>query len=181
MPEFDCQSEATRARASTAGPDLEEIALAKAYRRSPTRKFINRIVRAFDSIGLGARTTYMLTVTGRKSGLPRTTPITAVVDGDTRWLVAPYGDVEWVKNARVAGRVTLTRGRRSETVGLTELGPVESAPVLKTYVQNVAITRPYFDARPDSPLEDFVAEASRHPVFLVRLAGEPAAEKAGVA
>ena len=110
----------------------------------------------------------MLTVTGRKSGLPRTTPITVVKDGPTRWIVAPYGEVEWVKNARAAGRVTLTQGHRSETVEFTELGPAESAPVLKAYLGAVAVTRPYFDVRPDSPLDAFAAEAPRHPVFLVR-------------
>jgi hypothetical protein len=47
-----------------------------------------------------------------------------------RWLVAPYGAVNWVRNARAVGQVTLTRGRRSETVRIVELGPEDSAPVL---------------------------------------------------
>ena len=62
-----------------------------------------------------------------------------------RWLVAPYGDVAWVRSARAAGRVTLTRGRRAETVPIRELEPAEAAPVLQRYVTRVPITRPYFD------------------------------------
>ena len=66
-----------------------------------------------------------------------------------------------MRNARAAGQVTLSRGHRSETVAIVELGSEESAPVLKQYVTEVPITRPFFDAKPDSPLEAFVAEAPR--------------------
>jgi hypothetical protein len=61
----------------------------------------------------------------------------------------------------------LTRGGRSETVRLVELGPEESAPILKRYLAQNAITRPYFDAAADAPLEAFQAEAARHPVFRI--------------
>jgi len=73
--------------------------------------------------------------------------------------------VNWVHNARAAGQVTLIRGRRSETVPIIELDSEASAPILKKYVKRVPITRPYFDAAPDAPLEVFVAEAQHHPVF----------------
>ena len=91
--------------------------------------------------------------------------MTLVEEGTNRWLVAPDGKVSWVRNARAAGQVTLSRGRHSETVAMVELGPEERAPVLKQYVTEVPITRPFFDAIPDSTLEAFVAEAHRHPVF----------------
>ena len=63
--------------------------------------------------------------------------------------------------------MALSRGRHTETVLVRELPPAESAPVLKRYVAEVPITRPYFDARPDALLAAFVAEAPRHPVFLI--------------
>jgi hypothetical protein len=53
-----------------------------------------------------------------------------------------------------------------------ELGPAESAPVLQAYIKKVAITRPFFDVKPDSPLAAFVAEAPRHPVFLIQSAAK---------
>jgi hypothetical protein len=93
------------------------------------------------------------------------TPVTLVEEGQERWLVAPYGEVGWVRNARAAGAVTLTRGRRLEIVAIRELGPTEAAPVLKRYVTSVPITRPFFDVTPESHLGAFEAEAARHPVF----------------
>lgn len=120
---------------------------------------------ALIRLGIAPRDDYLLTTTGRKSGEPRTTPVTVVNDAQGRWLVAPYGPVGWVHNARAANRVTLRRGRRTETFTVTEMDPEHAAPVLKTYLANVAIVRPVFGVRPDSSLEEFVTEAPRHPVF----------------
>ncbi len=93
--------------------------------------------------------------------------MTLVIEGDSRWLVAPYGVVGWVRNARAAGSVALSRGRRSEVVRIAEVGPEESAPVLRRYVAEVPITRSFFDVTPESPLDAFRAEAPRHPVFRI--------------
>ena len=70
-----------------------------------------------------------------------------------------------MRNARAAGEVILTRGHHSETISVVELGPAESAPVLKTYLKHVPVVRPFFDVTAQSPLDAFAAEASRHPVF----------------
>jgi len=139
--------------------------VAATYRLTPSRRAANRLVRFLLRLGLMPGPTYMLTVPGRRSGRPLSTPVTLVEDGGTRWLVAPYGDVAWVRNARAAGRITLSRGRHSESLPIRELDPAEAAPVLQRYVTRVPITRPYFDAKPDSPLGAFIAEAPRHPVF----------------
>jgi hypothetical protein len=72
-----------------------------------------------------------------------------------------------VLNARAAGQVELSRGRRSESVQVKELAAEAAAPILKAYVERVPITRPYFDVTPDAPLAAFVAEASKYPVFQV--------------
>lgn len=151
-------------------------ALARTYRVTPIVRFVNRIGRVFSWLGIVPRTSFILTVPGRRSGIPHSTPVTLVEDGPKRWLVAPYGDVAWVRNARAAGKVTLSRARRSQTVEVAELGPADSAPVLKAYLAKVGITRPYFDVRPDSPLAAFEAEARRHPVFLIRPALEGSAQ-----
>jgi len=127
----------------------------------------NCLVCALMVVGLGPPRTYLLTVRGRRTGQPRSTPVTLVVEGDQRWLVAPYGAVGWVKNARAAGEVTLSRGRRSETVRVAEVGPYEAAPILRRYVKDVSIRRSFFDVTARSPLDIFRAEASRHPVFRI--------------
>jgi hypothetical protein len=95
------------------------------------------------------------------------TPVTLVEENGERWLVAPYGEVGWVRNARAAGRVLLSRGRQAEIVIITELRSEEAAPVLKKYISQYPITRPFFDVTPQSDIEDFVAEAPRHPVFRI--------------
>lgn len=138
-----------------------------AYRLSGWRRLVNWLVRTLLAVGLGPPRTYLLTVRGWKSGQPRSTPVTLVEEGDRRWLVAPYGAVGWVRNARAAGTVKLSRGSRSEVVRITELGPEESASVLKRYVTEVPITRPFFDVTPDSSPDAFRAEAPRHPVFRI--------------
>jgi deazaflavin-dependent oxidoreductase (nitroreductase family) len=139
--------------------------MASTYRLTPSRRAANRLVRLLLKLGLMPGPTYLLTVPGRRTGRPLSNPVTLVEQGGARWLVAPYGDVAWVRSARAAGQITLSRGRRSETVPIRELGPADAAPVLQRYITRVPITRPYFDARPDSPLSDFISEAPRHPVF----------------
>lgn len=110
---------------------------------------------------------FVLPVSGRKTGLIRSNPIDHVLLGDDMWLVAPYGEVQWVRNARAAGQVALSRGGRSESVRIVEASPAETAPVLREYISRDKYTRPYFDVSPDSPLEASAAEAPRHPDFRV--------------
>ena len=141
--------------------------MALQYQRGLARRAVNRLVRGLLRVGLGPRETYLLTVAGRRSGEPRSTPVTLVEEGERRWLVAPYGEVAWVRNLRAAGRATLSRGGRTEAIAVREISAEEAAPVLKWYVTRVPITRPYFDVRPESDLVAFRAEAPRHPVFAI--------------
>ncbi len=137
------------------------------YRLGIWRRLVNYMLRALLWLGAGPPHTYLLTVHGRKSGRPYATPVTLVEENDNRWLVAPYGEVNWVRNARAAGKVILSRGRRAETVRISKLQPDAAAPVLKKYFLQVPITRPFFDVTAQSSLEEFVAEAPKHPVFLL--------------
>ncbi len=90
----------------------------------------------------------LLSVRGRKSGKVYTTPVALVQQGNERWLVAAFGEVNWVHNLRAAGEAHLTRGRRTEPIGVVELGIPEAAPILKQFLttyQVVPFMRPYFD------------------------------------
>jgi hypothetical protein len=82
-----------------------------------------------------------------------------------RYAVAPYGERNWVRNARAAGWVELRRGRRRERVVVHELGPVDAVPVLRRYYELGLVTRPFFDVDLASPVSDWLQEAPRHPVF----------------
>ena len=122
--------------------------------------------------GLKMGTVSLLTVRGRKSGLPHTVPVLLVELDGQRWLVAPYGEVQWVRNIRVAKRATLTRGHHAEEISVAELPPSEAAPILKQYlaIQHAGDVRSAFDATKDSPLDAFEREAPRHPVFQITTA-----------
>jgi deazaflavin-dependent oxidoreductase (nitroreductase family) len=67
----------------------------------------------------------LITIRGRKSGLPRTTPVAIIEVSGRRWVWAPWGDVHWVRNLRAAGRAAITVHRRKEDVRATELDPAE--------------------------------------------------------
>lgn len=141
--------------------------MARTYRLTPLRRVANVLMRQLLRLGLAPRTTMLLTVPGRRSGTPCSTPVSLVEEDGQRWLVAPYGPVGWVHNARAAGQVQLSRGRRSETVRVKELAPEAAAPILKAYLERVPITRPYFDVTPDAPLAAFAAKAPKQPAFQV--------------
>jgi deazaflavin-dependent oxidoreductase (nitroreductase family) len=141
--------------------------MAALYRLSAGRRLVNLIVRGLLRLGLAPAYTYLVTVPGRRTGRLYSTPVRLVEEAGMRWLVAPYGEVAWVRNARAAGELMLSRGGRSERVVVFEASPAEAAPVLKRYVTEVPITRPYFDVSPGSDLAAFAAVAPRHPVFRI--------------
>jgi deazaflavin-dependent oxidoreductase (nitroreductase family) len=141
---------------------------ARTYRPSRGRRVCDAITSVFIRAGL-MPSSYLLTTRGRKTGRPRTNPVTVVEHDGKRWLVAPYGPVSWVHNARAAGRVTLRRRRDTREYAVREVAAQEAGPVLKRYVGIATATRAYFQAAKDSPVEDFVAEADRHPVFELTL------------
>jgi deazaflavin-dependent oxidoreductase (nitroreductase family) len=142
-----------------------EKQMAIKYKYGFTRKIIDRIMYWLIVWDRAPQHYYLLTVPGRKTGLPRTKPIALVEVGEQKWLVAPYGTVNWVLNARAVGRVTITRGKYRESFSITELPVEERAPILKQYIALFPITRPYFDAQPSDPVETFIPEAQWRPVF----------------
>jgi len=130
------------------------------------------MMSAFVRAGLGPRRTHLLTVVGRTTGRPFTTPVSLVERDGERWLVAPYGEVSWVRNARAAGVVTVRRGRRVERLLVAEVTPDVAGPVLREYVRRESVVRPFVGAGPDDPVEAFVAIAAQHPVFALSPAPE---------
>jgi deazaflavin-dependent oxidoreductase (nitroreductase family) len=139
--------------------------VAATFEQTRLRRLGHRLIGPLARLGLAGRRTHVLTVTGRKSGRRYSTPVQLVFLDGGRWLVAPYGVVAWVRNARAAGEVELTRARRTERVLIEEVGPDEAAPVLREYLRATPIVKPFFDAESDAPIEAFAAEAPRHPVF----------------
>jgi len=121
--------------------------------------------------GLNVGSQSLLTVPGRTSGTPRSTPISVVsVDGE-RYLVSAFAEADWVKNVRAAGAGQLSRGKRTETVTLAEVPVPDRGPVLRAFLDQVPGGRRFFESpEPDA----IVAAADRYPVFRVVGAEAPA-------
>lgn len=136
----------------------------RTYRRGRGHRMENRIMTVAAGLGLIPHSSVLIT-RGRRTGERRENPITVITVGGRDWLVAPYGAVPWVLNARAAGRVEIRRRGRTRAYAVTEVGPDEAGPVLKDYVRIATVTRAYFVADKEDPAEAFAAEADRHPVF----------------
>jgi deazaflavin-dependent oxidoreductase (nitroreductase family) len=136
----------------------------KKYEPGPFKSVENGLMGGLARVGIIPHTS-LLTVTGRTSGVPRSTPVTIVELDGRRWLVAPYGPVNWVLNARAAGEVQIVRGSSSRSYVVREVGADEAGPVLQRYVEIASAARDYFAAQRGDPAEAFAAEANAHPVF----------------
>ena len=143
----------------------QTVAMAKTYQLGTGSRAANALMKPLVRLGIGGKSACLLTTTGRRTGQQRTTPVVPVKNDGDRWLVSPYGMVAWVHNVRAQPEVTLRHGRRAETLHAEEVDPVAAGPVLQRYVRNVPVTAPYFDAKGDDPVERFIEEAPRHPVF----------------
>jgi deazaflavin-dependent oxidoreductase (nitroreductase family) len=114
--------------------------------------------------GLRIGSQYLLTVPGRRSGRPRSTPISAATLDGHRYIVAAFPDAAWVANVRAAGSAILSRGRRVESVRLVELPVEDRAPVLRAFLEQVRGGVRFFGS-PDPGT--VAASAARYPVFRV--------------
>jgi deazaflavin-dependent oxidoreductase (nitroreductase family) len=133
-------------------------------------RVVSTIITTLLRLGLPAGPSVLLSVRGRKSGKIYTIPVALVENSGTRWLVAAFGEVNWVRNLRATGQAHLTRRRRSEAIEVVELDAREAAPVLKQFLresQRVSFIKPYFHVTPHSSLADFEREALYHPVFRI--------------
>ena len=110
---------------------------------------------------------HVLTVTGRKSGKPHTTPVSPVTLDGHRWIVAGWPDADWVKNLRANGSATLVKGSRSEQIRATEAPLAQAARALQAFVVERGGGPYAFELDPNASLETFAAEVERHPVFRI--------------
>ena len=114
--------------------------------------------------GLRIGSQHLLTVRGRRSGEPRSTPVSlATVDG-RQYIVAAFADAAWVANLRAAGQGSLRRGRVEELHQLTELPAAERGPVLRAFLEQVRGGVRFFG---DQTADEIVAGSERYPVFRI--------------
>lgn len=102
-------------------------------------KPMNKVMMAVQRLGVPTGPAMVLTVPGRKSGVPHSTPMTPFDHDGGLYTVAGYPGSDWAANARAARAGTLTRGRRSCPVKIVELTPDESRPVLRAFAVKVPV------------------------------------------
>ncbi|MGZ8600167.1 MAG: nitroreductase family deazaflavin-dependent oxidoreductase [Actinomycetota bacterium] len=141
--------------------------MARTYKMTLGKRMTNSVFARRARRGRGQEFTYVLTTRGRTSGEPRSHPVDVMAKDGQRWLVAPYGETNWVKNVRAAGEATISRAGRDERVRLKELADDERVPVLRLYLERVKFVRPYFDETSASSDEELRAIAPSRPVFRI--------------
>src|SRR5712692_6703481 len=133
---------------------------------SPVERLFNRIFGFFVGLGLGFPYNYLLQVRGRKSGKVYSTPIDLLEMNGKRFLVAPRGRTQWVRNAEAAGEVTLKRGKLQQRFRLRVLSDQEKPEVLKAYLdQFKGEVQSYFPVPAGSSVETFRELVQRYPAF----------------
>jgi len=128
---------------------------------------VNRIIGWLVRHGISVAGARVLTVQGRTSGQPRTTVVNLLeLDGE-RYLVAPRGETQWVRNLRAAGEADLRVGRRAEAIRVEELADADKLPVLRAYLDRWGweVGRFFEDLAADSDDDAVLAAAPGFPVF----------------
>jgi|ERR1019366_4896373 deazaflavin-dependent oxidoreductase (nitroreductase family) len=126
----------------------------------------NRFFGFLVGLGFGLKHNYLLQVRGRKSGRMFSTPIDLLEIGGKRFLVAPRGRTQWVRNAEAAGEITLRKGRSRQIYRLRSVADAEKPELLKAYLDSFKTTvQRYFPVPAGSAAERFASIAANYPVF----------------
>jgi deazaflavin-dependent oxidoreductase (nitroreductase family) len=133
---------------------------------SAIERAFNRIFGVLVGLGIGFSYNYLLQVRGRKSGKIYSTPIDLLEINEKKFLVAPRGRTQWVRNAEAAGEVTLKKGSNRRRFGLRALSDQEKPEILKGYLdQFKREVQGYFPVPAGSRVEDFQALVGSYPAF----------------
>lgn len=135
-----------------------------------TKNVFNNAVAAATRLGVSVWGSRVLEVRGRKTGEPRQTPVNLLTLGERKYLVAPRGETQWVRNLRAAdGKLDLLLGRRRTHYLATELSDEEKIPVLRAYLKRwKAEIGVFFDGvGPEASDGEIGRIAPKHPVFAI--------------
>ena len=135
----------------------------------PTRidRAFNTLIGLLTSLGVSVYGARVLAVRGRKTGEWRTVPVNVLSHAGERYLVAPRGETEWVRNIRVSGSAELRLGPRREVIHVIELPDVEKPTILRAYVQKwwFEVGRFFEGVTRDASLDELRRIAPGFPVF----------------
>jgi deazaflavin-dependent oxidoreductase (nitroreductase family) len=134
-----------------------------------TTNVFNRIVAWLTRIGISVYGSRVLAVRGRKSGEWRTTPVNLLTHDGQRYLVAPRGVTQWVRNIRARGEAELRVGRRRETIRVVGVPDDEKPAILRAYLKRWKFEVGVFfqGVGPDAPEEELRRIAPEYPIFRI--------------
>lgn len=134
-----------------------------------TRHVFNPLVARLTRWGVSVMGSRVLEVPGRVSGELRTTPVNVLTLGDDRYLVAPRGVTQWVRNVRSAGAAGLRLGRRVDPVELVEVSDADKPEILRAYLRRWKweVGAFFEGVGPDATDDELLGAAPRHPVFRI--------------
>ena len=132
-------------------------------------KVFNALTKWLTARGISLLGSRVLAVRGRKSGEVRTTVVNLFTYEGQRYLLAPRGHTQWVRNLRAVGEGELRLGRRSERFTPVEIADADKSPLIRLYLRKWAWeTGAFFDGlKADSPESEIVAAAPGFPVFRI--------------
>jgi deazaflavin-dependent oxidoreductase (nitroreductase family) len=136
--------------------------------REPTtvERIFNRTFGFLVGLGLGPGHMYLLQVRGRKTGKLFSTPVDLLELQGKRYLVAPRGRTQWVRNAEAAGEIALRKGSTLQKFRLRSIPDAEKPQILKAYLDSFKReVQRYFPVPAGSPPEQFAAIAASYPAF----------------
>jgi deazaflavin-dependent oxidoreductase (nitroreductase family) len=136
--------------------------------RAPTaiERAFNRGYGFLVGMGLGLSHSYLLQVRGRKSGKLFSTPVDLLELAGKRFLVAPRGRTQWVRNAEAAREVTLKKGKTEQRFRLRPIADADKPEILKAYLDNFKReVRTYFPVPAGSPAQAFAEVVQNYPAF----------------
>ena len=140
---------------------------------SPLERIFNRVFGALVGLGVAPRDYYLLRVKGRKSGRMYGTPVSLVSLHGARFLVAPRGRTQWVRNAEASNEIVLKRGASRARFRLRALADADKPPVLLAYLERYgSVVQRYFPVPAGAPARAFAEIADRYPVFELLLADD---------
>lgn len=134
-----------------------------------TRNVLNPLILKLTRAGIGPLGSRMLRVPGRRSGVPRETPVNVLSLDGARYLVSPRGNTEWVRNVRAAGGGELVLGRTVEPFDAVEVDDEHKPGVLRAYLHRWGFeVAPFFDGVTATSSDEQLRDAGpRHPVFRI--------------
>jgi deazaflavin-dependent oxidoreductase (nitroreductase family) len=153
--------------------DAQQTRMTEFREPAGIEKLFNKVMGALAGWGFAPKDVYQLEVRGRKSGRFYKTPVNVMDTEGKRYLIAPRGRTQWVRNAEAAGEILLTRGASRDKFQLRQITGERKDELLKMYLERyVGTVQRYFPVKAGSPAEAFREIAGSYPVFELTRAGK---------